>query len=208
MFQCLAVVDAVIGTVIAAQDTADTVQIIEVFAAGDIDQPVDRAAEVEHDGIVAHGLQHEIGTCAADIADQTQIMPVLNDTHLTAHIAFFDHFIEDVYFVEAILRLCFIVDGIHDSDRTLFFNLGADLFIGYAAAGGFFLLLFFLGFRRFSGCGRCRFLFSGFFADGGFFCLRCVFGFIFRSGFCLFIRLFFTDFGRVRSHSRIAAAAG
>ena len=110
---------------------------------------------MDHDGIVAHGFLYEIGAGAADVANLTDILPVLNDAHLTAHVAFFDHFIEDIYIAQSVLGLCLIVDGVHDGDRSLFCDLGIDLFVGQDAAEDCVLFFLFSLLFSFLSSGRC-----------------------------------------------------
>ena len=184
VLHCFAVVNTEKCPVVAAEDAADTVEVVEIVAVSDPFQPVDRAAEVDHDRIIAHGFDAEIGAGTADIADHVQILPVLDDAHLTAHIAFFDHFIEDIHVAQTILGLSLIVNGIHDCQRTLVFEIGIDLLICEDAADRFVDLFLF---SRFCRSGRGGLVLSGSTVGLGIF---IVFGRICCNSFILLIRLF------------------
>ena len=187
---------------------------------------------MDHDRVIPHGLQHEIGPGAADVADEAQILPVLDDAHLPAHGALLDHLVEDIDLVQTVLRLGLPVDGIHDGDRALFLDLGIDLQIGQDAPDRRVL-----GFGRF--CRRrgslrsivlltcfalliCRSLRavpfgvsrSGvFFLCGiaGFLCGCCFFLLRFVSGFLFLVLfrcgLFRLDFGGICGHRFVVTAA-
>ena len=86
-------------------------------------------------GIPFKSLIDKIGADTADIADAVKSLPILQDTHLTAHITFFHDLIEDIHAVQAILGLSLFVDRIHDGQRTLLEELLIHHFTGHRAAG-------------------------------------------------------------------------
>ena len=111
--------NSVEAAVIRTEDTSYAIDVIDVFPGKDVLCVVDRSAVVNDDGIPLQRFVDKICPDAADIADPLKILPVLDDTHLSAHIALFDDLIEDVDIAQAILGLRFLVDGIHDCDRSL-----------------------------------------------------------------------------------------
>ena len=78
---------------------------------------------MDDDRIPFKRLVNKVGADAADIADPLEVLPILDDTHLAAHVALFGHLIEYVHIAESVLRLRCLVNGIHDRNRSLLSDL-------------------------------------------------------------------------------------
>ena len=137
---------------------------------------------MDDDRIPLKSFIDEVGADTADVADPLKILPILHDTHLAAHIAFFHDLIEDIDSVETVLGLGLLINGEHESQRALFEKFFIHDLAGQRASGKFGLGLGFglrdrLGFRfgngfscRVDDSGVCR---CGFFCR--FFCFNCSF---------------------------------
>ena len=156
-------IDPVIGVVAGSQGTADAVDIIDIVAGQDINAVIRGAAVMDIDGIPFQAFINEIGTDTADISDPVQILPVLDNAHLPAHIAFFQNLIKDLDPVQAVLGLGQTVDGIHNGQgpQVGVRFLLADLQAGQGTAGRAGILLddFLDSLFRFFGGLLCLFLF-------------------------------------------------
>ena len=73
---------------------------------------------MDKDGIPLQSDGHIVIPDAADIAETLQVIPVDQDSHLTAHIALLQDLVEHLRPVDAVLRLGFLIDGIHHRQRT------------------------------------------------------------------------------------------
>ena len=132
-----------------------TVDVVNVLTGKDLAGIVGRSAEVDDDRIPFKRFIDKIGTDASDIADPVKTLPILQNAHLTAHVAFFHDLIEYVDSVETILGLCLFVDGVHNGQRALLKELFVHDLAGQRASGKLGL-----GFRLGFGLGNrgCRHL--------------------------------------------------
>ena len=128
--------NAVVCAVIGTHNAADTVDIVDIVTCKDAAGVIYRSAEVKDDGIPFQCLEDKIGADTSDISYPVKTLPVLHDAHLAAHVSFFHDLIEDVYSVQTILRLCLLVDGIHNSKGTLFEEFFVHDLAGERAARG------------------------------------------------------------------------
>ena len=126
--------DTIEGTVSRSHDTAYTVKILHVFSCQNIFYIQFRTAEVNDDRIIFKGRIYEIITDTSDIPDPVKFLPVFQNSHLSAHAAFFHDLIEDCHIAESVLRLRLFVDRVHDSKRTGLCNIFVLPFIGKRAA--------------------------------------------------------------------------
>ena len=144
--------NSVEAAVIRTEDTANAVDVIDVFSGEDVLSVVDRSAVVDDNGIPLQCLVDKICPDAADVADPLKVLPVLDNSHLAAHAALFDDLIEDIDVAQAVLGLRFFVDREHDRDRSLsgqrrvdgLSGQNADIRVflcGRAAFAGFGLLI-------------------------------------------------------------------
>ena len=114
------------ASVIRSERSADTVDIVDITSCEDVVRIVDGAAVVDDDGIPLQCFVNKIRADTADIADALQLLPILDDSHLAAHVPFFTDLIEDIDIAESVLRLRLLVDREHDRDRPLFCQFGID----------------------------------------------------------------------------------
>ena len=112
-----------------------TVDVIYILAGEYFSGVVGRTAEMNDDRIPLKSFVDKIGTDTAYVADPVKILPILHDTHLAAHVAFFHDLIEYIDSVETILGLRLFIDGEHESQRALFEKLLIHDLSGQRASG-------------------------------------------------------------------------